>query len=246
MTRVGYEWVQGVVLPVVQGEAHACPYLPDREAREVYVVGGGIGAPVYGELMDRRFRRSGPVFYRPSCAGCAECVPIRVPVADFVPSRSQRRVLRRNCDLEVLIAAPSGDDEHFELYTRYQTIWHDGAMAGDQSDFEAFLARSPIETIEMQYRAAGRLLGVGLVDVCPASLSSVYFYFEPDEHRRGLGVFSGLCEIALARRWGKPHWYIGYYIRECERMNYKSRFRPYELLAADGTWRSATRGAQPG
>lgn len=229
--------IDGHILPIIQGPPHDCSYLPGRVARETYVAGGNIHSGLYAKLMDKRFRRGGSVIYRPSCIGCDECVPIRVRVPDFAASRSQRRVWRRNTDIELTLGRPIVDEERVELYGRYQSQWHDGTMAGDTEGYRAFLAESPIRTVEMSYRAAGRLLGVGIVDVCPDSLSSVYFYFDPDESRRSLGVFSGLCELALAAQWGKAYWYLGYYVRECDRMNYKSRFRPCELLGMDGVWR---------
>lgn len=235
--------VDGHALPLIQGPPHACSYLPGRVARESYAA-GAVSTALYARLMDMNFRRGGSIVYRPCCVGCSECVPIRVPVTEFAASRSQRRVLRKNADVEIAVRPPGDDDEHIALYARYQAQWHDGTMSSDAADYRSFIVDSPIRTIEMEYRSAGRLIGVGIVDVCPQSLSSVYFFFDPDEAQRSLGVYSGLCEIALARQWRKSHWYLGYYIRDCARMNYKSRFRPCELLGADGVWRRMESSAE--
>ena len=89
----------------------------------------------------------------------------------------------------------------------------------------------------MTYRVAGRLVGVGVLDLCPGAASSVYFYFDPAESRRSLGVFSALCEIEECRRRGLEHWYIGFHVAGCGKMEYKARFRPHELLGPDGIWR---------
>ncbi|RMF71135.1 MAG: arginyltransferase [Planctomycetota bacterium] len=226
----------GIPLPLVPGETHRCPYLAEREARELFALPIGLDARLYRLLMDAGFRRAGGVFYRPECPDCRECRVIRVPAADFRPSRSQRRVLRRNADVEVRCGPLTCDEHRWKLYQRYQIAQHDGDMLHGREDFEEFLGRSPISSFEMTYHVDGRLVGVGVVDEVPDALSSVYFYFDPAEHRRSLGVFSGLCEIEECRRRGLAYWYLGYMIAGCRKMEYKTRFRPYELRNDDGVF----------
>lgn len=230
------ERVAGLPLPLLRGERHPCPYLPGRVAAELFVASIVDDSQVYQLLLDHGFRRAGLVCYRPACPDCQACVPIRIPVRRFSPSRSQRRVLRRNADVQVEITSPSCDDEHWDLFCRYQRWQHDGRMIRMRDEFRRFLCVSPIETIEMSYRLDGRLVGAGIVDVCPQGLSSVYMYYEPDCARRSLGVFSGLCEIEECRRRGLPYWHLGYWIAGCRSMEYKNRFRPYELLTSGGEW----------
>ena len=79
-------------------------------------------------------------------------------------------------------------------------------------------------------------------DVCRSSLSSVYFYYDPAEARRGLGTFGALYEIEAARRLGIPHYYLGYWIAGCGTMDYKAGFRPNEVLCPDGVWREGEGG----
>jgi len=228
-----------VGLPIYRGEPRPCSYLPDRTAEDVFTLPATLHPAVYQLYMDAGFRRSGGVVYRPDCEGCRECVPIRVPVAHFTPSRSQRRVQRRNPDVRMEIGPPACDDAKWKLYVDYLRFQHDGAMSQDREDFEAFLYQSPTRTLEMTYRLGDRLVGVGIVDLTTVALSSVYFFFDPLEASRSLGVFSALCEIEECRRRGLEWWYIGYYIRDCARMNYKAAYRPHELLGVDGVWRGA-------
>jgi arginine-tRNA-protein transferase len=235
-------------LPVLPNEVmatgrQACAYLPAQYAmfrviqteEEATVSGEG-----YQRLLDAGFRRSGSMIYQPMCSGCRACIPLRVPVESFAPSKSQRRAVRSNSDVVVQVGTPEPTREKWELYERYQREWHQKPM-GDSDEvmeFVAFLYRSPIESIEFEYRDRwGKLLGVGIGDLCPASLSSVYFYFDPREARRSLGTFSALYEIQWARLRGMKYWYAGYWINECPAMAYKSRFRPCELLGTDGIWR---------
>lgn len=218
-----------------------CSYFPDRAARSRAFYAEELSPQQYHELMDAGFRRSGRVVYQPVCSGCRDCVSIRVPVDTFSPSKSQRRCWRKNQDLLVSAEEAVADDESFELYERYLRDWHggDNVNGADRQSFEAFLYDSPVKTMQMRYRdRAGRLLAVGLCDWCDGrSLSSVYFFHDPAEHRRGLGTFGAMTEIELAQRLGIAHYYLGYWIANCQTMSYKASFRPYELLHGDGVWR---------
>lgn len=216
-----------------------CPYLPGRSSASEGFAVAGLPSAIYEQLMNLGFRRSGHYVYRPICGSCRECVPLRVPVEGFTPSRSQRRVLRRNEDVVVSVARPICNDEKWRLYAAYLTHQHDGTMSTDHEDFASFLYAEVTDTIEMTYRVAERIVGIGLCDVCSDCMSSVYFFFDPGETRRSLGTLSVLMEIDECRRRGLSYWYAGYYVRDCARMNYKASFRPYELLGCDGRWRAA-------
>lgn len=223
-------------LPVTAEEP--CPYLPIQQARYRAFCAEEVPPAVYHALMNRRFRRSGDYFYEPACRQCQACVPLRVPVAAFAPSRSQRRVARRNEDLVVEVHSPSFSEEKFELYRRYARDWH-AKTSIDAGDFHRFLVDSPVDSLEFQYRDThGALLAVGVCDVCQASLSSVYFYFDPAAAARSLGTYGALVEIGWAREHQIPHYYLGYWVQESASMEYKSRFRPHELLVG-GEWTAA-------
>jgi arginyl-tRNA--protein-N-Asp/Glu arginylyltransferase len=218
---------------------HECSYFADRPA-----ITRSIWAPfqipprVYHAFMDAGFRRSGRLIYQPACAGCRECRSLRVPVERFAPTKSQRRCERANADLLITEHSPEPTEEKFALYQRYLANWHGRAEQASFDEFVSFLYDSPVQTIEFQYRdTAGQLVAVGICDVCEASLSSVYFYFDPRQAKRGLGTFGALKEIAFAREWGIPYYYLGYWVRGCGAMDYKANFRPHEVLGADGVWR---------
>jgi arginine-tRNA-protein transferase len=220
---------------------HPCSYFPDRTARSRAFYASDLSPEQYQQLMDAGFRRSGRVVYQPMCGTCRDCVSIRVPVGSFAPSKSQRRCWRRNQDLALSIGPASTDVEAFDLYTRYLRDWHGDENVNDaeRESFESFLYDSPVQTIEMRYRNPrdDRLLAVGICDVCDRSISSVYFFHDPAEHRRGLGTFGAMMEIEIARRMNVPYYYLGYWIHGCATMQYKSSFRPHELLGGDGAWR---------
>src|SRR5262249_4230703 len=152
------------------------------------------------------------IIYQPICAGCRACVPIRVPVAQFLASKSQRRVLRKNPDVLVRGDYPSPTQGEWGVYQRYQRAWdgkgaHDAdESADDLPSFLAFLYQSPVDTLEFEYRSPlppHKLMGVGICDITAGAISSVYFYFDPREHRRSLGTYSALYEIEYARENGR-------------------------------------------
>jgi arginine-tRNA-protein transferase len=222
--------------PLPHGPDHACPYLPGRVARSEGFQADAMDPAVYAAFMDRGFRRSGRVIYRPVCDGCRACTPIRVPVRVFRMTRSQKRVWRRNLDLRVEVGRPEPTDERYDVYVRYLRDRHNGTMTGSREEFVDFLYDSPVDTLEFRYRLGRRLVGVSLVDRCPEVLSSVYMYFDPDDGCRGLGTYSILWEIFYARDRGMEYYYLGYRVAGCPRMSYKANFRPHELLGPDGTW----------
>jgi len=220
------------------GQPFECPYLPDRQARNVVFGIDPCPPGLYHALMDLNFRRMGPAFYRPACGSCSECRMVRIPVAPFRDSRSQRRCHARNADLDLEIGPPLLDDERLGLYRWYLEARHDGHMDGSALEYETFLCRSAIDTIELSFRCRGRLVAVGLADVEPLALSAVYCYFDPELPARSLGVLNVLTLIEEARRRERPYVYLGYYVRECAQMSYKASYRPCELLGPDGSWRS--------
>jgi arginine-tRNA-protein transferase len=219
------------------GPERPCSYLPDRPARDIAFRAESLPVGVYRALMDLNFRRSGRIIYRPACRTCRQCRALRVPVETFRANRSQRRCVKANHDLEVAVGPPCATQEKYALYARYLQVRHDRAMDGSWSGFESFLYGSPVSGLEIEYRRDGELMAVGIVDVEPGALSTVYCYFAPDSPRRSLGTFNVLWTIDYARRQGFEHVYLGYYIRDCGKMSYKASFRPCEILDEDGQWR---------
>jgi arginine-tRNA-protein transferase len=232
--------IAGVLTEETPG--HPCSYLPQREARFRAFAAEHIAPQDYHALMDAGFRRSGRLVYQPMCNCCRACVPLRVDVQTVEITKSLRRLLRKNADLAVRVGEPQPSAEKWRLYERYQANWHaKPASEGRESvlDFIRFLYDSPVETAEFEYRdPAGELLGVGICDVSPRSISSVYFYFDPAHAARSLGTFSALYEMLWAREMKIPYWYAGYCIAGCDAMAYKNRFHPHELLGTDGVWRT--------
>lgn len=230
----------GRPVPLDDPAPHPCPYLPSRQARLPGMLYGDwsrLSPLEYDRLLSQNHRRAGVIVYRPACPSCRACQSIRVPVATFKRSRSQRRVWRNNQDVRVQIARPVPSEESYAVYRRYQAFQHDGTMPGDFRSFVAFLYRSVTDTIELTYRVGDQLMAVSIVDRVPTGFSSVYVFFDPRFAARSPGTFTALWEIEHCRRIGLAYYYLGYYVERSPKMAYKARFRPNELLDASGQWR---------
>jgi len=217
---------------------HNCSYLPDRKATTMFVdPRARVDKHLYSQLTALGFRRSGSHYYRPHCEGCNACIPVRIPVRRFHPNRSQRRTWRDNRDLELQVVPVHFREEYYQLYERYIRLRHaDGDMyPPSREQFTSFLIEGVIDGFFLEMRAEGRLIGLGVVDVLEDGLSAIYTLFEPDEARRGLGTLAILWQIEEARRRDLPQLYLGYWIRERDKMNYKTRFRPLQQLH-HGRW----------
>ncbi len=218
---------------------HACGYWPDRVARDLIVDPADPHLPsVFARALSMGFRRSGGHVYRPYCGGCRACISVRIPVDRFQPSRSQRRCLARNADLQVDVVPARRTAENFALYRRYLDTRHVGGGMDDPApgNFDAFLACPWSPTDFMEFRLDGELVGVAVTDVVPEALSAVYTFFAPEHARRSLGAFAILRQIQRARDEGRQHVYLGFWLDGHPKMAYKRTYAPLEYL--DGAqWR---------
>jgi len=214
-------------------QPHTCSYLPDEQATTLFLDPSQPMDPgVYADLSELGFRRSGDHLYRPHCQRCNACVPARIPAARFLPNRQQKRILKRNADITVTAARPRFTEEYFDLYKRYIDQRHaDGDMYPPSRDqFSTFLVRDLPFSRFYEFRLGNRLLAVAVTDLLPNGLSAVYTFYEPEQERRSLGRFAILWQITEALRLDLGAVYLGYWIKNCKKMNYKTQYRPIELL----------------
>ncbi|NJR80133.1 arginyltransferase [Sphingomonas corticis] len=221
-----------------------CPYLPGRQERKVFTELSGPHATELNDALGRiGFRRSQSVAYRPSCAGCAACVSVRVVTRGFHPNATQRKLMRRHADLDVAACRPWATDEQYQLLRHYLASRHPGGgMVGmDDIDYADMVEQSPVNSVIVEYREPsdtgmpGRLLGACLTDRQADGLSMIYSFFATDvADRAGLGNFIILDHIARAREAGLPYVYLGYWVKGSPRMAYKTRYRPLEVLGPRG------------
>jgi len=234
---------------------HPCAYYPGRRARLRAFLFGQRLPPAYMDvLIHQGFRRSGDFHYRAACAGCSCCLSYRVPVPSFRPSRAQRRAVRRNADLtRRVLAAPLLTEEKKGLYLLYQYHQHFLRPVPGKEE-ETFDRQRNLDTmiqqmytgsansLEMEFRRQGELLGFVVFDAGATALSAVYAVYDPREPRRSLGTHIVLSLLDWARENGYRWANLGYYLPGHPKMDYKRRFGPAEILdPADGVWRDADR-----
>lgn len=211
---------------------HTCPYLSGRSASLLFAdPARTLDTALYGNLIEKGFRRNGPHLYRPHCDGCEACIPVRVPVHEFQPRRRHQRIWRRNQDLEVRCLDPLYDAGHFQLYQRYLAHRHadDHTEPPTPEQYQELFNAPGIDTRLYAVHHDQRLLAVAIIDHLPQGLSAVYTFFDPTEHTRSLGVYTVLWQIQEARRLSLPWLYLGYWVRECRKMSYKGQYRPLEI-----------------
>lgn len=217
---------------------HECSYLPQRQAATLFAdPNARLDNRTYSILAQYGFRRSGRHIYRPSCPACSACVPVRIPVDEFSPNRSQRRNWSLNEDLVIRQRPPEFDEEHHRLYCRYMENRHpDGGMDDPAPDkYMEFLTCDWSVTRFVEFRLAHSLLAVAVVDELDSGLSAVYTFFDPLHQRRALGTYAVLWEIEQCRRLGLPWLYLGYWIEDCAKMQYKNHFQPLDRFD-EGHW----------
>jgi len=214
----------------------SCPYLSGRLLVYEHFLADCLDGRELAWFLSRGWRKFGHYFFRPACPDCRACIPLRIAVDRFRPSRSQRRAAQKCRDIETRFGPLRYDEDVFSLYAA-----HSSTRFGKSADFEEFAANlhSPsCPTLMSRYELGERLLGAGYLVQSIDALSSVYFVFDPAFSALSLGVFSVLHEVEEARQCGLSYYYLGYLVRECSRMTYKARFAPHQLYSwADRRWR---------
>lgn len=220
-------------IPLYLSQTSECDYLDGHISQSAFLPQELPMSPaLYGQLLQMGFRRSDRLVYRPQCPACQACVPSRVPVETFQMSRSQKRIWKKNQDLVIRQSAVHLDPAHFELYKKYQRLRHPESSMADfsQDDYERFICQPFCDSILIEFFLGEDLISVALADQVPNGISAVYTMFDPNVSARSLGTFAVLYHIDQARLRSLDFVYLGYWIENSRKMQYKSNFRPLEVL----------------
>lgn len=230
------------VLPKVYRTGdHQCSYIDNRIAATNFVdPNAELSNTLYHQLAQLGYRRSGRFIYRPNCPDCNACQSLRVVNQQFTPSKRQRRVIKRNSDIQTKAKRFDFDREQFELYRKYITSRHPGGGMDEASeaDYMEYFHAPWCDTLTIDFRLENRLVAVSVLDTLSDGYSAVYTYFDPEEAKRSLGSYAILWLIDLAISNNKPFTYLGYWIAECEKMTYKTDYQPCEIYR-NGRWSQA-------
>lgn len=211
---------------------HPCSYLPNQQATTVFADPNAIiSTEVYTRLSQMGFRRSGSHYYRPHCSHCDACKPVRIRLTEFDKNRSQKRVLKCNANITASIHPAVYQDDTYKLYEAYINSRHfDGDMfPANREQFLSFLVDAPESTRFIRFTLHDKLVAVAVTDFLADGLSAVYTFFDPDLSDRSLGTFCILWQISHAISLNLPYVYLGYWIKNCKKMNYKARYKGLEF-----------------
>ena len=217
-------------------EPRQCPYFSTRVSQYESMYACGLNDLEFDGLLEKGWRKFGVYFFRPRCPACRDCIPIRIQVEEFCPTKSQKRVLRKNAGITIQTVQLSYIQEVFDLYCDHLTRFSK-ASKPSRSEFQhAFLTPS-VPGRQTLFYDGEKLAAAGFLDFSNQGLSSVYFVFDPVRTKSSLGTYGALVEIQMARKLRKKHYYLGYWIHDNTSMSYKNRFRPFEMLDwSTGTW----------
>jgi leucyl-tRNA---protein transferase len=222
-----------ISVPLWLTQAHQCSYLIDQEAQSAVVAAGfEINTAIYSQLIEQGFRRSGNQVYKPYCANCQACVPTRIAVKEFQPNRSQTRCWQRNQQLKIQIKPAQFDSRHYQLYQTYQYARHtsDCEKVISEQDYIQFLSSSWCKTWFVEFSNNDQLAAVAIIDVLDNALSAVYTFFDPAFANSSLGVFAVLWQIKQAEQLNLDYVYLGFWIQNCRKMQYKIQYQPLQGL----------------
>ncbi len=219
-------------LKVFITDPHSCSYLDQQQATTLFIDPQmAVDQQLYSQLTQLGFRRSGDHIYRPHCQSCNACIATRVCVDGFSRKRKHQKIWNKNADLRVVECEDIDTDLHYALFENYIARRHsDGDMyPSDREQYRSFLCQGSSNARFYNFYQQERLISVAVSDLLDDGLSAIYTFFDPEFSHRSLGNYGILWQIELARSQGLSYLYLGYWIKECRKMNYKTDYRPLEL-----------------
>ena len=225
---------------------YSCGYLPNKLAQSLIASPQHlIDANIYSGLIQQGFRRSGKFAYRPHCENCRECIPVRVILDQFIPNRSQKRAFKQHHNLDVSIMPIAFHEEHYALYARYQHARHKDESIAENSvekivqegedQYRNFLCQTNVESVLVEFRGQNQLKMVSVIDIVRNGISAVYTFYDTSDPKASLGTYNVLWQIEWAKSLEMAYLYLGYWIKNSQKMAYKQNFNPLEKLV-DGEW----------
>lgn len=208
-----------------------CPYIDGELARHEFFLATEVDAKEFDTCLAQGFRKFGIYFFRPNCRQCQRCLPLRVKAKDFKPTKSQKRVLKKNQDLKVFYKPLVYREEIYQLFIKHSKIrfGQNEDKPGSREDFIQTHFTPSTPSVLSEFYLEDKLIAVGFLDLAASSASSVYFIYDPDYEKRSLGIYGALKEIEFTSNSGREYYYLGYYIAENKSMMYKNQFHPHEV-----------------
>jgi len=224
--------------------AYSCGYLPNKLAQSLIAAPQHlVNTDIYSGLIQQGFRRSGKFVYRPHCEHCQECIPVRIILDAFSPNRSQKRAFKQHQQLTTTLLPVGFYEEHYTLYAAYQKTRHSDELKETDSDkpdndveqYQSFLCQSNVETILVEFRDQEQLKMVSVIDIVHDGISAVYTFYDTTDPKASYGTYNIMWQATWAQSLNLPYLYLGYWIKDSQKMAYKQNYKPLEKLI-DGIW----------
>jgi len=228
-----------ISIPLFLTDQSPCSYLDKKNTQSAFVHPSfSLNTAIYSQLIEQGFRRSGNEVYTPHCPSCSECTPTRITVDQFIPSKNQKRCLKKNLNTTVTIKPAQFEQAHYAMYMRYQKHKHqDGSMADSSpDDYLNFLTSSWCNTLFVEFSINNKLAAVAIVDLLDNALSAVYTFFEPEFSQYSLGNYAVLWQLQHALEMKLKFIYLGFWIADCKKMSYKTQYQPIQGFI-ENEWR---------
>ncbi|MDX1914605.1 MAG: arginyltransferase [Methylophilus sp.] len=222
---------------------YQCGYLPNRLAQSLIATPQYlVDREVYSGLIQQGFRRSGKFAYRPHCENCKACIPVRILINQFTPTRSQKRAFKRHGDLTVSLMPIGFQNNHFALYAQYQSLRHHDAIdhehteKEDPDQYRQFLCQSNVESVMVEFKdTQNQVKIVSVIDIVRDGISAVYTFYDATDGKASYGTYAVMWLCEWAKTLNLPYLYLGYWIQDSQKMAYKQLFNVQEKLV-DGEW----------
>lgn len=220
-----------ISIPLFLTDQSPCSYLDKKNSQSAFVHPSfSLNTEIYSQLIDQGYRRSGSEVYTPHCPSCSECIPTRLAVEQFIATKNQKRCIKKNQQTTVIVKPAKFEQTHYEMYLRYQQHKHEGGGMADSSkeDYINFLASSWCNTLFVEFSINNELAAVAVVDLLDNALSAVYTFFDPKFSKYSLGNYAVLWQVKHAKELKLEFIYLGFWIKECSKMSYKTQYNPLE------------------
>jgi leucyl-tRNA---protein transferase len=227
-----------ISIPLLSSQSHSCSYFSDRDAQTTFVHPAfEMNTFAYSQLIAKGYRRSGDDVYKPTCTHCSACIAARISVPSFQPTRNQKRCLAKNHNTVASIKPAIYDQRHYDLYLRYQKTKHPDSSMQNTSpeEYLRFLGSRWCDTLFVEFSNENQLIAVAVIDYLEDALSAVYTFFDPEFAHQSPGVYAVLWQLDYAKHLNFPWLYLGYWIKACKKMCYKTQYQPLEIYQ-NGQW----------
>lgn len=208
-------------------EATDCPYLPNLQSQNLYFLAKSVDNEEFDQLMEQGWRRFAYYYFKPQCPSCNSCTPIRIPSHDFVRSKSQKRLWKKNKEVTVTFEPKRYRPEIFDIYNNHNQRFENNTSESEQ-DFINTHYQDTCESLQSEFYIDGILVAVGFLDIGVNSLSSSYFIYLTEYEHYSLGNFGVLAELEFCKQQEIPYYYLGYHVKDNQSMAYKSKFYPQQ------------------